>query len=206
MGDQMYQMLLRLPVLLIAITVHEYAHARVAYSFGDPTAKLQGRLSLNPLVHLDPVGALMLLIVGIGWAKPVPINPYNFKDYRSGMLGVSLAGPLANFILAFFSLLILKTAWGYFPIGGIFWLLLHTQATLNTTLGVFNLIPLPPLDGSKIFSSLAGGSSLAFYRRIEPYAPLILLVLIFTGTLGRIVWPVTEFIMGLMIRALRFIP
>lgn len=205
-GDLIYQAALRLPALLIAITVHEYAHARVAYLFGDPTAKLQGRLSLNPLVHLDPLGALMLLIAGIGWARPVPINPYNFHDYRSGLLWVSFAGPLANFILAFASLLVLRVGqWG-FSGGDILCLLLYTQASLNIALGVFNLIPLPPLDGSKILSALARGPALSFYRQIEPYAPLILMALVFTGVLGRIVWPVTEVIKRVMLQALQFMP
>ncbi|HHX87463.1 MAG TPA: site-2 protease family protein [Firmicutes bacterium] len=167
---------------------------------------MQGRLSLNPLVHLDPLGALMLLVVGIGWAKPVPINPYNFRDYRSGLLWVSLAGPLANFLLAFVSLLICKAVQWNFSFGFILYLLLYTQATLNIALGVFNLIPLPPLDGSKIVSSLAKGSARSLYRQIEPYAPLILVVLVLTGVLGRIVWPVTEVIERIMISILQFIP
>ncbi|NMA92832.1 MAG: site-2 protease family protein [Firmicutes bacterium] len=201
----MYQAVLRLPVLLIAITVHEYAHARVAYYYGDPTAKAQGRLSLNPLVHLDPLGALMLLTVGIGWAKPVPINPYNFRDYRSGLLWVSFAGPLANFILAFASLFLLRIVRWDFIGGQTLFLLLYVQATINIALGVFNLVPVPPLDGSKIFASLARGPVLAFYRRFEPYAPLLLVVLLITGFLGRIIWPVTEIIKQGMLRILQFI-
>ncbi len=206
MVGNLKQQIIFLPVLVIAITVHEYAHARVAYLYGDPTAKLQGRLSLNPLVHLDPLGALMLLIFKIGWAKPVPINPRNFRDYRSGMFWVSFAGPLANFLLAFASLLILKVGRWNFSGGDILWLLLYTQVSINIALGVFNLIPLPPLDGSKILSTLARGSALALYRRIEPYAPLILVGLLISGVLGRIVWPVTEIVKRLMLQALQFIP
>lgn len=206
MVGNLKQQIIFLPVLVIAITVHEYAHARVAYLYGDPTAKLQGRLSLNPLVHLDPLGALMLLIFKIGWAKPVPINPRNFRDYRLGMFWVSFAGPLANFLLAFASLLILKVGRWNFSGGDILWLLLYTQVSINIALGVFNLIPLPPLDGSKILSTLARGSALALYRRIEPYAPLILVGLLISGVLGRVVWPVTEIVKRLMLQALQFIP
>ncbi|MGB4214826.1 MAG: site-2 protease family protein, partial [Dethiobacteria bacterium] len=99
------ELIYRLPALLLAITVHEYAHGRVAYHFGDATAKWHGRLTLNPLRHLDPIGTITLLLFGFGWAKPVPVNPYNFRDYRSGMLWVSFAGPLANFALAFISMI-----------------------------------------------------------------------------------------------------
>src|SRR5690554_5439228 len=100
MSFDLYLYALRIPALLVAITVHEYAHARVAHGFGDTTARDMGRMTLNPLKHLDPIGTLMLIVAGIGWAKPVPINPYRFRDYRGGLLWVSFAGPLSNFTLA----------------------------------------------------------------------------------------------------------
>lgn len=176
--------------MLLAITVHEYAHGRVAYEFGDATAASMGRLSLNPLRHLDPLGTVTLLLFGFGWAKPVPINPYNFRDYRSGMLWVSFAGPLANFALALLSLFLF-----FLPARmGVHWPLylqfFNMLVIYNILLGVFNLIPIPPLDGSKILAALAPAGAAALLRRIEPYAPVLLILLIFSGAIGRIIWPV----------------
>lgn len=175
--------------MLLAITVHEYAHGRVAYQFGDGTAKYHGRLSLNPLRHLDPLGTVTLLLFGFGWAKPVPINPYNFCDYRSGMLWVSFAGPLANFALALLSYFML-----YLPIRlGFYWeyyvQFFNNLAIFNILLGVFNLIPIPPLDGSKILAALAPESVTDLLRRIEPYAPVLLILLIFSGAVGWLIQP-----------------
>ncbi len=178
-----------MPALLLAITIHEYAHGRVAYHFGDPTAKYQGRLSLNPLRHLDPLGTAALLLFGFGWAKPVPINPYNFRDFRSGMLWVSLAGPLANFALALVSLFLL-----FLPARlGFYWpgyaQFVNILVIYNVLLGVFNLIPIPPLDGSKILAALLPEGAAALLRQIEPYAPVLLMVLIFSGAVRWLVWP-----------------
>lgn len=196
--DNLGELLFRIPALLLAITVHEYAHGRVAYHFGDATAKWHGRLSLNPLRHLDPIGTITLLLFGFGWAKPVPINPYNFRDYRSGLLWVSFAGPLANFILAFASLFFL-----YLPVrAGLYWgayyQFMEILAIFNILLGVFNLIPLPPLDGSKILAALAPDKIAAFFRKIEPYAPILLMVLIFSGATGRIIIPLFGYIFDAM--------
>ncbi len=196
--DNLLQLIYRIPALLLAITIHEYAHGRVAYHFGDATAKWHGRLSLNPLRHLDPIGTITLLIFGFGWAKPVPINPYNFRDYRSGMLWVSFAGPLANFGLAFVSLFLL-----YFPLRlGFYWMpyfhFMETLAVYNVLLGIFNLIPVPPLDGSKILTALAPDKIAAFFRQIEPYAPLLLMVLIFSGVTGRIIVPLFQYMFNAM--------
>ncbi|NLC52068.1 MAG: site-2 protease family protein, partial [Firmicutes bacterium] len=149
-------LLYSLPAILIALTVHEYAHARVAYAFGDPTAKLQGRLSLNPLDHIDPIGLLMLIIARFGWAKPVPINPFNFHDRRQGILWVSLAGPLTNFIAGFFSMFLFSVLTPAVPyqLQAAFTRFFINLIIINVYLAVFNLIPLPPLDGSKILASL----------------------------------------------------
>ena len=200
-----YQMGLRIPALLIAITVHEYAHALIAYAYGDPTAKLQGRLSLNPLKHLDPLGTLMLLIAGIGWARPVPINPHRFRDRRSGLLAVSLAGPVSNFATALITLILLMLLMRLrIP----YWLfgLLEMIAVINIVLGVFNLIPIPPLDGSKVLTAVAPSTVLGFYRRIEAYGPFLLLLLIITGAFGKLIWPLTEAIYGLMFKMIVLIP
>lgn len=188
---------LRIPVLLLAITVHEYAHARMAYHFGDDTARLMGRMNLNPLSHLDPIGTLMILLAGFGWAKPVPINPLRFRNYRSGMLWVSFAGPLANFIFGFISLVLLAILVRLGVQSTLLIRFLGTLVQLNILLGVFNLVPVPPLDGSKILAALAPGSLLSLYRQIEPYAPLILILLIATGLLGRIIFPVYALILTL---------
>ncbi|NLA26694.1 MAG: site-2 protease family protein [Firmicutes bacterium] len=182
----------------MAITIHEYAHGRMAYYFGDATAKRMGRLSLNPIHHLDPIGTIALLLFGFGWAKPVPINPYNFRDYRSGMIWVSFAGPLANFILALVSLFLL-----YIPVKAGFISMpyikfMETLAVFNVLLGVFNLIPVPPLDGSKILASLAPDNIASLFRQIEPYAPIILMVLIFSGAIGRIIVPLFQYMYNAM--------
>lgn len=201
----MLELLYRIPALLLAITFHEYAHGRMAYHFGDATAKWQGRLSLNPLRHLDPIGTVALLLFGFGWAKPVPINPYNFRDYRAGLLWVSLAGPLANFVLALSALFLL-----YIPVkAGLAWLpyfrFMETLAVFNVLLGVFNLVPIPPLDGSKILAALAPESIAGYIRRIEPYAPVLLMVLIFSGLIGRIIVPLYQHVLGAMDAVVRLI-
>lgn len=136
--------------LLIAITVHEFAHAWMANRLGDPTAKLRGRLSLNPLDHLDPIGTLALLFFRFGWGKPVPVDPYNLRNPRRDSALISLSGPLSNFLLAIFLAIILRFfTISQFPLS-IISLLLPPIIILNVTLGVFNLLPVHPLDGGKI--------------------------------------------------------
>ncbi len=196
---------LRIPALLIAITVHEFAHARVAYAYGDATAKAYGRMNLNPINHLDPVGTLMIILVGFGWAKPVPINPYNFRNYRAGLRWVSLAGPLANFALAFVSLVLLRTL-VISGVGGLLLSFMVVMVQLNILLGIFNLIPIPPLDGSKILISLAPQSFVNFFHQIEPYAPIILLMLIITRAFNYILFPLYDLILDLFNAIIRFIP
>jgi len=147
-------------ILLFSIIIHEIAHGSVALYLGDPTAKYQGRLSINPLKHLDPIGSfivplfLFILTAGkgpiVGWAKPVPINPYNFKDQKWGKLKVSVAGPAANFLVAIFFGLIIR----FFPLNSAFSSLLSIIVFYNFLWGLFNLVPIPPLDGSHILFSL----------------------------------------------------
>lgn len=197
---------LRIPALLIAITVHEFAHARIAYAYGDATAKAHGRMNLNPINHLDPIGTLMIILVGFGWAKPVPINPYNFSNYRGGLRWVSLAGPLSNFALGFVSLLLLNIMLSAQIGSEMVFRFMVVLVQLNILLGVFNLIPIPPLDGSKILVSLAPDSFLGFYQQIERYAPVILLLLIFTGALGAIIGPAFNLIFSLFSAIIRLIP
>ncbi len=188
---------LRIPALLIAITIHEFAHARMAYYFGDSSAKNQGRMNLNPISHLDPIGTIMILLVGFGWAKPVPINPYNFNHYRKGLRWVSFAGPMVNFALGFLSLLLLNLLVGAGLQSGLFLQFIVVLMQLNILLAIFNLIPIPPLDGSKILMSFLSDSFLGYYRQLEQYAPLILLVLILTRALGMIIFPLYNVVLSL---------
>jgi len=173
-------LLLFLPAILLAITVHEYSHGRMALAMGDRTALVHGRLTLNPLAHLDPLGTLMIALVMFGWAKPVPINPYNFSDFRRGLLYVSLAGPFSNFALALVSLFLMGILGGAGLVND--FLLIFSQ--LNTALGVFNLLPVPPLDGSKVLIALLPPSMARTYRQVEPYAPLVLILILLTPLRG----------------------
>ncbi len=180
------EMLYRIPALLIAVTFHEYAHGRMALFWGDPTAKRQGRLTLNPISHLDPIGALMVILVGFGWARPVPVNPFNFYDQRKGMFWVSFAGIGANLIIAFIGTLIYFVYLFSSPdpllIGGDGFIIniIYSIIVINVYLAIFNLVPLPPLDGSKIISSVLPPRYLEHYHAIEPYAPMILILLLIT--------------------------
>lgn len=174
--------------VLPAIVVHEYAHGWISYKLGDPTAKQAGRLTLNPLKHLDPVGVLCMLFFHVGWAKPVPINPWYYKNKKKGIIAVSLAGPLANFILAFAMLfvegLLMKYGIYGFTIGWFVYQLCYYSAIINIGLGLFNLIPIPPLDGSKVVEEL-WERAVEFYYRYQPYWRWILILLIVTGVLSK---------------------
>lgn len=172
--------------LLAAVTVHEFAHAYVADRLGDPTPRAHGRLTLNPLAHLDLIGTLLILLVGFGWAKPVPITPTNFTNWRRDTVIVAAAGPLANVTLLFvlgvpFKLGLLPTyGIGAGPIS----VLLLTMMQINAMLAVFNLIPIPPLDGSKILLGLLPPEQAVAYARVQLYGPfLLLLLLMFTNAL-----------------------
>jgi len=190
--------------LLISITIHEWAHGFAAYKFGDNTPKEQGRLSLNPIRHLDPVGTLMLFIVGIGWAKPVEINPSNI-DKRYKLMLVALAGPLSNFIFAvlfsfivFFILKITELDTVSLGAGMLALILIFTELVkliikINLALGLFNLIPIPPLDGSNIIRNLLPEALGEAYFKIAPYGFPILLVIIFTGAV-KYIFIAAEFI------------
>ena len=147
-------MIYRIPALLFAITIHEYAHAQCADSMGDLTPRYMGRLTFNPMAHLDPIGALLLVVAGFGWAKPVAINASNFRNRKEGMLKVSIAGPAANLFLCFLAAFImaLMNRFGMLS-DGVYRFLLWMQL-YNVWFAFFNLIPVPPLDGSKIVSEL----------------------------------------------------
>jgi Zn-dependent protease len=188
--------LLTLPIFLISVVIHEYAHGWVAYKLGDPTAKNAGRLTLNPLVHIDPMGTvfLPLMLVAMrspivfGWAKPVPINFSLLRNPKQDMLWVSIAGIMANILLAFIFSLLLRT--GVFPINSYGWVLLNLGILVNLVLAVFNAIPIPPLDGSRVLISILPRELAYSYMQIERFGFLILIGLLWLGLLNRVIWPV----------------
>ena len=180
-----------LPIFLITITVHECAHGYIAYKMGDPTAKNMGRLTLNPLKHMDPIGFVMLMIIGFGWAKPVIINPRNFRNPKKGMALSALAGPVSNILMAFTGAIILGLInYFYFTFAketSTFvemarWFFTYF-VTLNVYFAVFNFVPIPPLDGSRIVSYFLPYKLAHYYNYIERYGMLVLIVLLYTGIL-----------------------
>ncbi len=177
--DNLAYIILWMPPLLLALTVHEYFHGYVAYRQGDPTAKIEGRLTLNPLKHIDIFGFLAFLIFRIGWAKPVPINPYNFRDLRKGIILTSLAGPAANFILAIPFGLLLRFIPRNAMVLNLVWIMAYGGLVYNLVLCAFNLIPIPPLDGSKILFPLLPSSTLNAQMWLERHGFILLIGLIF---------------------------
>ncbi|MDR3349452.1 MAG: site-2 protease family protein [Acidaminococcales bacterium] len=182
----------RIPALLIALTVHEYAHAAVADSLGDPTPRYMGRLTMNPLAHLDPIGTLMLLVAGFGWAKPVQINSRYFRNVPKSLMAVAFAGPGANFFLAFLATFLLGALnfAGFLSVGVysfLYWVQLY-----NVWFGLFNLIPLPPLDGSKILMGALPGRYAWQLARLGDYSNIILLAIVFTGLAGKLLSPLAQ--------------
>lgn len=178
----LHDIALMLPAIVLGLTFHEYAHGQVAHWLGDDTARLHGRLTINPVAHVDPVGLILLFLAGFGWAKPVPVNPMRLKgDMRRGMLLVSLAGPVTNLIMAIAAAVIWGALAGlrlpYF--NDIMKYIIH----INVILAVFNLLPIPPLDGSKILAGLLPGRQEWLYH-LEQYGVIILILLVFTGAIG----------------------
>ena len=187
------QIILRIPGFLLAISLHEYAHARTAYSLGDDTAERAGRMTLEPWAHIDLMGALMLLIFRFGWAQPVPVDPYRMKDPKKDMAKVALAGPAAN-LAAFLFLQILVvllatkvrfagSKWYYIPD------LIQEAAFLNAWLAVFNLIPIPPLDGSRILGIYLPPSLFGVWDFLERYGSMVLLVLVVSNVIPVLLSP-----------------
>ena len=179
-------------VLFTAITVHEFAHGFVADRLGDPTARNSGRLTLNPLSHLDPIGAICMVLFRFGWAKPVPFNPFYFRNRKRDTALVSLAGPAANILLAFASTIIYAPFYVFvfdpFPNAVTYFILgtLKSLVALNIGFAVFNLIPFPPLDGSKILGAILPNSTYMDLLRYERYGFPVLFILSLTGVLGRV--------------------
>lgn len=186
----------RLPGLLAGFVLHEWGHGYVANALGDPSPKQMGRLSFNPIRHIDPVGFLLLLVAGFGWAKPVQVNPMNFANPRQGMAMVAIAGPLANFLLALALLIMFQILpFSQFSLVG---RILVEGAWINVALGVFNLLPIPPLDGSKVLAFLLPADQAAWLEAGENYGWLILILLLATGLANRTLSTLTEAVFRLL--------
>ena len=194
--------------IVLAITVHEFSHSLTATLLGDRTSKYQGRLTLNPVAHLDFLGSLMLLLAGFGWGKPVPVNPYNLRFKRYGEAIVSLSGPLSNFIMVFLVGILYKLLLSYTAIGfeSMLYIFLEIFLQINLILGVFNLIPIPPLDGSKIVSAIlprplsSGYDQLRMRMEYNPFLGfglLLVLIIVFGGAFGNLVSNIAQTIAGL---------
>lgn len=188
MGQKLTYILILAFCVLFSLSVHEFSHGLAAYAVGDKTAKYSGRLSLNPLAHLDPFGAICLFLFGFGWAKPVPVNPWNFKNKKGGMILTALAGPFSNFLLAFIAMVIYTLLGGLkfssasfgFTLASVFYELAYYMIMINLGLGLFNLIPIPPLDGSKVLTAILPERTYFKLMNYERYGFIILIILINT--------------------------
>ena len=197
-------LIILLPILIFSLCFHEFSHAYIAYRLGDHTAARNGRLTLNPLAHLDPIGSLMILFVGFGWAKPVPINPVNFSNPRVDMIKVAFAGPASNLILAFLGGMIIRfiNITGIM-LGGVSVQIIYFFMYINIALAVFNMLPVAPLDGSQIFGNLISKNNPDLAWKLQIYGPKILFGLILVGIvtpfsiLGTLMMPFINFFMFL---------
>lgn len=185
--DPSVQILL-IPVLIFALSFHEYAHAWAAYRLGDPTASALGRLTLNPMAHLDPFGAIALYLIGFGWAKPVPVDYRYLRNPKQDMLWIALAGPASNFAMALISGLLLRFLWttGMISGGSALTMVLVMSLQINLMLGLFNFLPIPPLDGSKILAGLIPNRHQNILHNMELYGPKILFAIILIGMVTRV--------------------
>jgi Zn-dependent protease len=209
MNNFIQEFIVLAPAILLALTVHEFAHGYVAYRLGDPTAKDMGRLTLNPLKHLDPLGTLAFFIIKIGWAKPVPVNPNYFTNPRKDMLWVALAGPVVNLVLAIISAICTKIVWfiaatiPYSPMAKAILVplneVLMASVWINLVLCIFNFIPVPPLDGSKILMGVLPPDLARSYASVERYGFVIIMLLAFTGILSKMILPVISFARNILL-------
>jgi Zn-dependent protease len=192
--------------LVSAITIHEFAHAFVAYRLGDPTAKLAGRLTLNPKSHLDPLGTVALLLIGIGWGKPTPFDPFNLRNIKRDSALISVAGAVSNFILAVLlsiPYLIAYLTSNLTPAFVSFYEPFTIIVWINIILGVFNLIPVAPLDGFKVLAGLLPRQWYEDFMQTERFGIFILIFLLFTGAIGRILFPIASAILSVLTPGLR---
>ncbi len=197
------EQLIMLVVLFFSVIIHEVSHGYIALLNGDPTAKLHGRLTLNPLPHIDPVGTILvpaLLFLShsgilFGWAKPVPVNPMNFRNFKTGEFSVSAAGPLSNFFLAVVFAQLLP--WAQNNLG--FFLFCKYGVIINLYLMLFNLIPIPPLDGSKVVMPLLPRSLQQLYAQLEPVGFVLILLLLYSGLWFALIMPIFRFLIGILI-------
>lgn len=203
--DSAFYYIFLIPVILVSLTIHEYAHALMADFLGDPTPRRMGRLSLNPLRHLEPLGTLLLFFAGFGWAKPVIVDPANFRIPKRAMLSVALAGPLSNLLLAITGIVLLKAlaaSLSVFALSPATILILlkfcQTLIIINLSLALFNLLPIPPLDGSRITSYFLPERYRLQHKQFEQMAPMLLLILFALGGLGVILSPAIGFSFNLL--------
>ncbi|HEX7784847.1 MAG TPA: site-2 protease family protein [Methylomirabilota bacterium] len=203
------RLILQIPALLVAVTVHELAHALVADRLGDPTPRRLGRITLNPLPHIDPLGALAFVLAGFGWAKPVPVSARYLRHPTRDMAWVAAAGPVTNFLVAFVALVALRVlshVGGPVPFvsepltGVLFW-----TYVFNLALGIFNLIPLPPLDGGHFLPYLFPRASWGFIHQLEQVGPLVLILLVLTGATRYVVQPAFNAVSGLYLSVARLV-
>ncbi len=207
-SETILRIIIMAPPILLALTVHEFSHGYVAYRMGDPTAKSMGRLSLNPLRHLDPIGTILFFLIHIGWARPVPVNAAYFRNPRKDMLWVALAGPVSNIVLAILSALAAKALLQVagtvpstvlnavlVPLFG----MLQASVWINIVLCIFNFIPIPPLDGSRILMGILPYEAARSLANFERYGFVLVLLLAATGILGRIINPIIYFAHSLLL-------
>ncbi len=188
--DLLVKLFSRLFVVFCTMPIHEYAHALIATKLGDQTARLSGRLTLNPMAHISPIGAIMIFLCGFGYAKPVPVNPRNFKDSKKGMALTAIAGPISNLIMGFIFILISAVVTFFMAraqnatILNAIWIFVYYAAAINVNLAVFNLLPIPPLDGSRILQLLIPAKYYYKFLEYERYIVIVVFVLILTGILS----------------------
>jgi Zn-dependent protease len=209
MNQFIIELIILAPPLLFALTLHELAHGFIAFHLGDPTARDAGRLSLNPLKHLDPLGTIAFFFIKIGWAKPVPVNPSYFRNPKKDMLWVALAGPLTNLVLAIASAILTKGIWALaavlpysataeailVPINS----MLIASVWINLVLCIFNFLPIPPLDGSRILTGILPDRLALSYMKIERFGFILILVLAFSGVLSKVIVPIISFANSLLL-------
>lgn len=209
MDNFITQLIILAPPLLFALTIHEFAHGYIAARLGDPTARDAGRLTLNPLKHLDPLGTIAFFFIKFGWAKPVPVNPSSFKNPRKDMLWVALAGPASNLAVAIASAILTKGTWLLasilpystaveailVPLNS----MLIASVWINLVLCIFNFLPIPPLDGSRILMGLLPEHLAVSYMRVERFGFILILILAFSGILSKVIVPVISFANSLLL-------